>query len=287
LIELGSAGHGRLFMELRNRVGILTGASRGIGAHLAEGLARKGVNLALAARSEGDLKDIAGRLDQFGVKTAIVPTDVTRIDELQNLFTHTEQELGPVDLLVNNAGIERYAHFEDNDFEYIENTIRTNLVAAELLTRIVLPGMIDRGRGHVCNISSMAGKVGVPFNTVYSSTKHALVGFSLSLREEMRRYGVEVSVVCPGFVSGAGMFQDWSRGKKPPGLTSTVPIEKVTDKTVETIENNKAETVVAGGLLKVADIFQAISPQVIYAIGRKGGTYSFIEKEAVEAWREN
>lgn len=273
-------------MELRNRVGILTGASRGIGAHLAEGLARKGVNLALAARSEGDLKEIAGRLDQFGVNTITVPTDVTKIDQLQNLHARTEQELGPVDLLVNNAGIERYAHFHEYEFGYIEDAIRTNLIAAEVLTRIALPGMIDRGRGHVCNISSMAGKVGVPFNAVYSSTKHGLVGFSLSLREEMRRYGVEVSVVCPGFVEGAGMFQDWSRGKKPPGLTSTVPIERVVAKTMEAIENDKAETTVAGGLLKVADILQAISPRLIHAIGRRVGTYSFIEKEAVEAWRE-
>jgi len=273
-------------MELRNRVGILTGASRGIGMHLAEALARKGVNLALAARSEGDLKETAGRLEQFGVKTAVIPTDVTQLDGLQELAARAEKELGPVDLLVNNAGIERYSHYEEYGFEEIETIIRTNLVAAELLTRIVLPGMIERRRGHICNIASMAGKVAVPYNAIYSSTKHGLVGFSLSLREELHHRGVEVSVVCPGFVAGAGMFHDWSQGQRPPGMASTVQVSEVASKTVEAIEKNKAQSVVAGGLLKVAPFLQGLSPGAVAAIGRKGGGYEFIEKTALEAWRD-
>jgi NAD(P)-dependent dehydrogenase (short-subunit alcohol dehydrogenase family) len=130
-------------------------------------------------------------------------------------------------VLVNNAGIERYTDFHSYDLDMIEKIIRVNVVAAEVLTRLVVPGMIDRARGHIVNISSVAGKSAVPYNAVYSSSKHALVGFSWSLREELKPYGIGVSVVCPGFVREAGMFADWSGGTEPPGMTRSVSPERV------------------------------------------------------------
>lgn len=273
-------------MELRNSVGIITGASRGIGVALAEVLARKGANLALAARSEEGLRETAESLGRFGVRALAVPTDIRDKDALQALVDRAGDELGPVDLLVNNAGIEHYAHFHNYDLDLIEAIIQTNLTAAQWLTRMVLPGMVDRRRGHVVNIASLAGKTPVPFNAVYSSTKHALVGFSHSLREEMARHHVGVSVICPGFVRGAGMFNDWSRGKEPPGLASSVPVESVADATVEAIEKNRSEVVVGPAVLKYADVLQAISPSLTTFVGRKSGGYDFIEKVAVRAWED-
>lgn len=273
-------------MELRNTVGIVTGASRGIGVAIAEALARKGVHLALAARSEEGLKETTARLERFGVRMLMVPTDVTKQDELQALVTRTEDELGPVDLVVNNAGIERYSYFQDYELDMIEVIIQTNLLAAQWLTRMVVPGMIERRKGHIVNIASVAGKTPVPFNAVYSSTKHALVGFSHSLREEMARHDVGVSVVCPGFVKGAGMFNDWSGGKEPPGLAGSVPVERVAEETVAAIAKNSAEVVVGPPLLKFADVVQAISPGLTALLGRKSGSYEFIEKVAIKAWEE-
>ena len=267
-------------MELRNSVAILTGASRGIGTHLAESLARRGVDIALAARSAGDLEKTAEVVRRVGARAITVPTDVTKLAELEELVRRAEVELGPVDLLVNNAGIERYAYYESSDVDSIDAIMRTNVIGPQILSRLVLPGMVERRRGHIVNISSVAGKTAVPFNVIYSSSKHALVGFSWSLREEMRRHNVGVSVVCPGFVSDAGMYHDWSGGTPPPKVAKTVSPAKVVEKTIEAIEKNKAEVVVAGGLLPWADIFAAFSPEIPAAIGRKSGSYDYLEKEA-------
>ena len=127
-------------MQLRNSVAILTGASRGIGVVLAEHLARKGVNLALAARSEADLEKTAERVRVYGVRAITVPTDVQNNADLQNLVDRTTAELGPIDLLINNAGIESYSRFHESDPKKIEDILRTNVIAVELLTRFALPG---------------------------------------------------------------------------------------------------------------------------------------------------
>lgn len=273
-------------MDLRNRVAIVTGASRGIGVAICEALARKGAHLALAARSEGGLKETAGRLERFGTNVVTIPTDVTSKEDLEHLVRRAGEELGPIDVLVNNAGTEHYSYFEKYDLDVIETMVRTNQIAPQWLSRLVLPAMIQQGRGHIVNIASMAGKTPVPYNAVYSSTKHALVGFSHSLREEMRRYGIGVSVVCPGFVRDAGMFNDWSKGKEPPGLASSVPLAKVAHGTVKAIEDNLAEVVVAPVTMRYLDLIQAISPSLTALIGRKSGGYDFLENTAVKAWED-
>jgi uncharacterized protein len=267
-------------VDLRGKVGILTGASRGIGAVLAETLAKKGVHLALAARSPDDLESTASRVTEAGVRAVVVPTDVTIPGDLENLADRATADLGPVDVLVNNAGVEHYAHFEREDPQQIDTIIRTNLLAAELLTRFVLPGMIERRRGHIVNISSAAGKTAVPYNAVYSSSKHALVGFSWSLREEVKPYGVGVSVVCPGFVTQTGMFADWSKGRKPPAIAGAISPEQVAAHTIAAIERNRAEVIVAPRLGRIVDVFHAISPEVTTWVARRGGLYRFLEKEA-------
>jgi short-subunit dehydrogenase len=163
-------------VELNNKVCILTGASRGLGVRFAEDLARKGVHVALAARSEGELKETEELVRRFGVRTIAVPTDVGRLEDLKTLVDRTTTELGPPDLLINNAGVERYAHFHEVDVDVIERTLRVNVWAPEVLTRLVLPGMVERRSGHIVNIASVAGKTAVPYNAIYSSSKHALVG---------------------------------------------------------------------------------------------------------------
>ena len=266
-------------MQLRNSVAILTGASRGIGVVLAEHLARKGVNLALAARSEADLEKTAERVRVYGVRAITVPTDVQNNADLQNLVDRTTAELGPIDLLINNAGIESYSRFHESDPKKIEDILRTNVIAVELLTRFALPGMVKRRKGHVVNISSAAGKTAVPYNTVYSSSKHALVGFSWSLREELKPLGIGVSVVCPGFVSDTGMAFSWMKGTKAPKVAGMVAPDKVAEVTIEAIEKDKAEVIVSGGLGKIVDVFHAISPALTTTIARRSGLYDYLEKQ--------
>ena len=270
-------------MELANSVGILTGASRGIGARLAEGLARRGVNLALAARSKDDLETVAERIRSYGAKVITVPTDISNRPELEDLVSRTREELGPIDLLVNNAGMEIAGYSQELDPDLIDQAVQLNLTSLIQLSRIVIPEMIERRHGHICNIASVAGKVARPYSVVYAATKHGVVGFSWSLRAEMAEHGVEVSVVCPGYVSDVGMFADRRErtgfGKAPNALKEVTPEEVVTG-TIEAIEKNRAETVVGPPALRLADVVHAISPDLAMNIARKSGSYRFVKKEA-------
>ncbi len=267
-------------MELRDCVGILTGASRGIGVYLGQHLAAKGVNLALAARSAPELEEKAKSLRSLGVRVISLPTDVNNPRELERLVHRTTEELGAPELLVNNAGIESVTRFASMPLEEIEAILRTNVIALEQLTRLVVPHMIERGRGHIVNIASAAGKTAIPYNTVYSSSKHAVVGFSWSLREELRPHGIGVSVICPGFVSEAGMFAAWNQEGRTPWLARTVSPDKVAQETLKAVERNRAEVIVTPGLGRVVDVFHAISPELTTWVARRGGLYGFLAQEA-------
>jgi short-subunit dehydrogenase len=266
-------------MRLNGSVGIITGASSGINAHLAERLAKRGVKLALAARSEVELEQRAAKIRAAGGRAIAVPTDVTDNDALQQLIARTEAELGPIDLLVNGAGIERVVPFQHIDPADIASIIATNITAIQALTRFVAPGMISRRRGHIVNLSSAAAKTAYPFNTVNAATKHAVVGFSWSLREELGPHGIGVSVVCPGFVKDVGLSSRWSVGK-PPTIAGSVSADKVADATIRVIERNRAEVIVSPGLGKTVDVFHAISPALSTWVARRGGLYRYLEREA-------
>ena len=270
-------------MELRGSVGILTGASRGIGTFLADALARKGVNLALAARSKDDLEAVAEKVRARGVKAIAVPTDVSNPAELEHLVARARAELGPIDLLVNNAGIEIPGYSEKLDLAAIDRGISVNLTALIQLTRLVLPEMVERRHGHVCNIASVAGKAARPYATVYAATKHGVIGFSWSLRAEMAEHGVEVSVICPGYVSDVGMFADRVEhldvGKPPPALKAVTP-QKVAAETIKSIEKNRADVVIGPLVMKISDFVHALSPDFAIGVARKSGSYRYVKKEA-------
>lgn len=263
-------------MELRGTTGILTGASRGLGVEIARALAAKGVHLALAARDEEGLRRTASELERFGTRTLVVPTDVTKTSDLEALVARATDELGPPGLLVNNAGIETIAPFATFPVVRIEAIIATNLTAAEKLTRLVVPGMIERRRGHVLNVSSASGKAGPPYYAVYGSTKHALVGFSWSLRAELSPLGVGVSVVCPSFVGDTGMYADRSNNRKPPRSIAAVTAHEVAAACVKAIEKDRAEVVVARGLAKISDVFYALAPDFSMKVARRMGVDRFL-----------
>ncbi|HWL65165.1 MAG TPA: SDR family NAD(P)-dependent oxidoreductase, partial [Actinomycetota bacterium] len=145
-------------MELSGSNAILTGASRGLGVYIADALALAGVNLALAARDQTGLDATADRVRTKGVKVATIPTDVGDEDSLRNLADQAEEQLGPIDILINNAGVEHYIDFHTADTKLIEKIMRVNILGPQVLTRFVLPGMVERKRGHIVNIASVAGK---------------------------------------------------------------------------------------------------------------------------------
>ena len=269
-------------MELNGAVGILTGASRGLGAELAERLAARGVNLALAARSEEDLEITAKKARRHGVRVLAERADVADAGDLENLVDETIEELGPLDLLINNAGIERPARFETYGIDEIQAMVTTNLTSAAILSRLVAPGMIERGRGHIVNISSLGGKTAYPYNSLYSATKHGLVGLSWSLREELKPHGIGVSVVCPGQIRDAGMFYSRHPDHKTSPLLGTVALDKVATAAIKAIEKNRAEIIVTPGLGRIVDVMEAISHDLTAAVQRRLGIYRYLEGDVTD-----
>ena len=262
---------------LTDKVVLLTGASRGLGVEMARRFADAGARLALAARSGSDLEKVRAQMEERGAKAIAVPADVSDLESLRAMLKEVESGLGPVDVLVNNAGIEEVYDFESTSPDRIEQIVQVNLIGPLWLTRLVLPPMIERRTGHICNISSLAGVTPVPHNAVYSSTKHGLVGMSRSLRMELEEHGVEVSVVCPGFVEG-GMFEKWGR----PALKSagSVTMEQVADAVLKAVTENKGETIVTKGLGKIADVTFAAVPEFAAKVMKRVGGAKFLQEQA-------
>ncbi len=249
---------------MRGTTAVLTGASRGIGVHIARALTEQGVNLSLAARSQAELEAVRDEMSALGVKAIATTCDVTNAADRAALLARTETELGPIDILINNAGIETASHFETADEAEIVRTIDVNLIAAMLLTRSVLPGMLERGRGHIVNIASGAGKVGVPYAVAYATSKHGLVGFTNSLRSEYYKGSVGFSVVCPGFVSDTGMYASWEgKGVKAPKIVGRSSPAKVAAVVVSCIRKNRCEVIVNTPPVRPIVVLANIAPSLV------------------------
>ncbi len=180
---------------IRNQVAVVTGAGRGIGRAIAIEFGHLGAQVVLAARSRPELEATA-RL--IGSSTSVIPTDVRKKQELERLFEQVTAAVGPVDILVNAAGLGIFGpvvDFKDEDFETL---IETNLRSIFFACRFVLPSMIERKTGLIVNIASIAGKVGSATRAVYCASKFGVVGFTESLAEEVREHGIRVSLICPG-----------------------------------------------------------------------------------------
>jgi short-subunit dehydrogenase len=247
--------------DMRGATAVVTGASRGIGVHIARALANEGVNLSLAARSKAELDVVRTEMAALGVKVIATKCDVTNADDRARLIDRTEAELGTIDLLINNAGIETVSRFETADEDDIMRTIDVNLLAAMALTRALLPGMLERKRGHVVNISSGAGKVGVAYAVAYATSKHGLVGFTNSLRCEYHKQPVGFSVVCPAFVTDTGMYWRWEEdGVKAPKIVGRSSPGRVAEVVVRCIHKNRGEVLVNTPPIRPLVVFCNISP---------------------------
>jgi NAD(P)-dependent dehydrogenase (short-subunit alcohol dehydrogenase family) len=187
---------------------LVTGANRGIGAAIARHLARAGADVSLLVRTPANAEPLALELQAFGARTAIVAADVTDAHGLARAIGEAVAALGPVDILVNNAGTAETVPFHRTDDAVFDRMLAVHLMAPVHAVRAVLPSMLERGRGRVVNIASVAGLTGGPYITAYVSAKHAMVGFTRALAAEYRDTGVLFNAVCPGYtdtdmVSGA------------------------------------------------------------------------------------
>jgi short-subunit dehydrogenase len=183
---------------LHGRVIIVTGASSGIGAATARELARQGASVVLAARRQDELEEQVRAITGSGGQALAVPTDVTDEVQIARLVERTVEVFGCVDVLVNNAGIGSLGWYAKANTERIRQLVDVNLLAAMLLVRAVLPGMLERKRGVIIAVASVAGYVAI--DPLYSGTKYGLRGFCLALRRQLQGSGVAVSVVSPGYI---------------------------------------------------------------------------------------
>lgn len=267
--------------DVDGRTALITGASRGIGVHVARALAAEGAAVGLVARSADDLRAAATSLrDQHGVSTAAAPADLTDRDDLEAATRRVRAELGPVDVLVNNAGVMAPYPFHLRDTREIERGVRLNLLAPLLLVRRLLPGMVERGRGHVVNISSLAGKAGPPYEGVYGATKAGLIGFTQSLRRELHGTDVGASVICPGYVSGTGMYADAveETGARAPEKAGRATPDGVAAAVVRAIREDEPEIIVNSVPVRPLTVLSEASPRLGEWLSRKLGLFRAFEE---------
>ena len=182
------------------RTALVTGASRGIGTLIAAEIARQGGHVVLTGRSGADLKAVTADLAAAGADVSYIPVDLTQPGAAQTLAETVEQEHGGLDLLVNNAGGDPLREFHTMTIEQNLRTLQLNLVAPVALSHATLDGMLHRGRGHIVNISAMAGRVSFPYTEAYAAAKDGLIGFTRVLRSDYHARGVSASVLILGAI---------------------------------------------------------------------------------------
>lgn len=205
-------------MHLKGSVAVVTGASAGIGEATAVALAQRGSKVVLAARRMDRLDELADRIRRAGGTALAVRCDVSDHHALRTLRSVVEEAYGPCDVLINNAGIPDGGELVDLDYERIRTVVDVNVLGVMFGTRTFLPGMLERERGHIVNVGSLAGRFAAPGVSVYTATKHAVVAFSESLNLTTTARGVLVTAVNPGFVPTEG-FSATDR----PSLLSMTP----------------------------------------------------------------
>jgi 3-oxoacyl-[acyl-carrier protein] reductase len=186
---------------LAGKTALVTGASRGIGFSIARKLGHMGAKVAICARDAKKLEDAAARLRSDGVEVLADAADVASAKEIAELVAKTEKSLGSIEVLVNNAGVGYFGPVQEADEKNWDSVLDTNLKSVFLLSKTVAPGMIERHTGHIINIGSLAGKNAFKGGAIYCASKWGLMGLTECMAEDLREYGIRVSVICPGSVA--------------------------------------------------------------------------------------
>jgi 3-oxoacyl-[acyl-carrier protein] reductase len=185
---------------LNGKNALITGAGRGIGRATAIALAKEGIHLGLIGLTMSNLENVAAELAQYDVKVSAATADVTDLESVTHAVEHIKSDLGPIDILINNAGVAKFGGFLDLSPEEWEKIIQVNLMGVYNVTRVVLPGMIERKSGDIMNISSSAGQKGAPVTSAYSASKFAVLGLTESLMLEVRKHNIRVTALTPSTV---------------------------------------------------------------------------------------
>ena len=186
---------------LTSKVALVTGGSRGIGRAIAMKLAELGADVAICGRDSEKLRATASALQRLTKRVFWQTADVTRADEVAEFVSATESKLGPIGILVNNAGIGLFGPAHEKSEEEWDRVLNTNLKSVFLVSRAVVPSMIRQGGGDIINISSLAGRNAFAGGGLYCASKWGVQGLSACMAEDLREHGIRVSVICPGSVA--------------------------------------------------------------------------------------
>ncbi|MEK5037629.1 3-ketoacyl-ACP reductase [Sporosarcina sp. FSL K6-3457] len=187
--------------NLTGKTALITGAGRGIGRATAIAFAKEGIHVGLVGRTAAHLEEVGKELSQYGVNVTMATADVSDNESVIAAVEHVKAELGPIDILINNAGIGKFGKFLELSPEEFKNIIDVNLMGVYYVTRAVLPEMIERQAGDIINISSTAGQKGAPVTSAYSASKFGVLGLTESLMLEVRKHNIRVSALTPSTVA--------------------------------------------------------------------------------------
>lgn len=267
--------------QLSGANALVTGASGGIGAEIARRLADEGVGLALSGRRKDALASVAAEVSALGTHCVTIPADLRDREQVRGLLDRAEAELGDIDVLINNAGVEGVSSFTSCSEQELSEMIEVNLTVPMLLTHAAVPGMLSKGRGHVVFISSLAGKVGPAYNQPYAASKAGLIALTQSLRAEYSGSPVGFSVVCPGFTAGDGMYQRMAdqghTSNRFVGETSTL---KVAEAVVRAIKHDVPEIVESGAPIRPMLALQQLAPRIVERLAPHFGVTEMFSRVA-------
>ena len=213
--------------DLKGKVALVTGGGRGIGRETCILLASHGADVAICSRTASECEEVAAYIHKtYGTKTIVVTGDVSNEADVQRVIQAVEKELGKVSVLINNAGMMSFTPFTETSLEEWDRVNDINVKAPFLLCKAVVPNMIEKQDGIIVNISSIWGTKGGPNRSAYITSKHAVIGFSKALGEELKPYGIRVNAVCPGPVD-TKMTDDMGPGINKNGWLQPIDMANV------------------------------------------------------------
>jgi dehydrogenase/reductase SDR family member 7B len=259
--------------KLSNSVVWITGASSGIGAATAAACAQAGASVVLSARSRAGLETVANGLGVPREQLMVLPLDLSQPDTFADAVTRVLDTFGRIDVLINNGGISQRAYAMDTSLDVDRQLMEVNYFGTVALSKAVLPSMLEHQAGHLVVVSSLVGKFGTPLRSGYAASKHALHGYFDSLRAELHDKGIQVTMVCPGFVrtqisisalTGTGQPQ----GKMDNATDAGMLPEVFAKKMLRAIQRGKAEVYIGGAEIRGV-YFQRFFPGLLRRVLRK------------------
>lgn len=242
-----------LMRDVRGRVVLVTGASRGIGRRVAERLAQRGAILALTARSEGDLAKLVSELKATGAQAEAFPGDLTKPEDRERIVSATVERFGALDVLINCAGVCSFGEFSTSSEDIVRKVLEVNFFAPIELIRVAAPHLTrsfetarDGWTPAIVNVASICGRWGIPSMSEHCASKHAFVGLTEALRGEFQRFGIDVLLVLPGLVRSDDLQKHLLRndGKIHLNFEGAQPPDEVADSVVRSLLKNRTEAAV-------------------------------------------